>query len=81
MEMIAEHEKDRYEVPDHRQSQARDKLHKMEVWRHTKVKYSASYVADDKDTENYGDSFHTLIQVMTSLPDSPERIKKRNNCQ
>ena len=79
--MVAEHEKDWYEVPDHRQSQARDKLHKMKVWRHTKVKYSASYVADNEDTENYGDPLNTLIQVMTSLPNSSERIKKRYNCQ
>ena len=75
LEVIAEHEKDRYEVPDHWKCQSRDELFKIEFRRHAPIVYSTTYVADNEDTENYGDSLRTLIQVVPPLSDLPERMK------
>ena len=73
--MVAEHEKDRYEVPDDRQCQTRDELFKIEFWWHAPIVYCATYVANNEDTENYGDTLNTLIQVVPPLPDLSERVK------
>ena len=75
LEVIAEHEKDRYEVPDHWKCQTRDELFKIEFWRHAPVVYSATYVADNEDTENNGDTLNTLIQVVPPLSDLSEWMK------
>ena len=78
--MVIEHEKDRDEVPDHWQCHTRDQINKMKVWRNDPVVRSASYVTYYEDNENYGDSFHTLTQVLASLPNFSEWIEKRYNC-
>ena len=73
--MVTEHQKDRYEVPDHWQSQARDKLFKVEVWRHPPIVNCTRDIADDENTENNSDPLNTLTQIVAPLSNLSERMK------